>query len=135
MPSVHLIHATFQSNCTEGLHFSAFHYYNFIIVIDFYYMHNNNNIAKCAGTRPCMTFGVGSIQLSFHTIVFTQYMKRCLFSIQMLHFSQIALRSCTLVLFIFTVASMLANICKILWPIGAMPLCVQHMYYNIVQHM
>ena len=25
--SVHLIHATFQSNCTEGLqHFSAFHY-------------------------------------------------------------------------------------------------------------
>ena len=25
--SVHLIHATFQSNCAEGLHFSAFHYY------------------------------------------------------------------------------------------------------------
>ena len=24
---VHLIHATFQSNCVEGLHFSAFHYY------------------------------------------------------------------------------------------------------------
>ena len=23
--SVHLIHATFQSNCAEGLHFSAFH--------------------------------------------------------------------------------------------------------------
>ena len=123
MQSVHLIHATFQSNCTEGLHFSAFHSNNFIIVIDFYYMHNNNNIAKCAGTRPCMTFSVGSIQ----------YMQRCLFSIQMLHFSQIVLRFCTLVLFIFTVASMLANICKILWPIGAMPLCVQHTYY-IVQH-
>ena len=24
--SVHLIHATFQSNCAEGLHFSAFHF-------------------------------------------------------------------------------------------------------------
>ena len=24
--SVHLIHATFQSNCAEGLHFSVFHY-------------------------------------------------------------------------------------------------------------
>ena len=24
---VHLIHATFQSNCAEGLHFSAFHYH------------------------------------------------------------------------------------------------------------
>ena len=24
--SVHLIHATFQSNCAEGVHFSAFHY-------------------------------------------------------------------------------------------------------------
>ena len=24
--SVHLIHATFKSNCAEGLHFSAFHY-------------------------------------------------------------------------------------------------------------
>ena len=28
--SVHLIRATFQSNCAEGLlHFSAFHYYGF----------------------------------------------------------------------------------------------------------
>ena len=25
LQSVHLIHATFQSNCAEGLHFSAFH--------------------------------------------------------------------------------------------------------------
>ena len=24
--SVHLIHATFQSNCADNLHFSAFHY-------------------------------------------------------------------------------------------------------------
>ena len=27
---VHLIHATFQSNCAEGLHFSAFHSYMFL---------------------------------------------------------------------------------------------------------
>ena len=25
---VGLIHATFQSNCVEGLHFSAFHFYS-----------------------------------------------------------------------------------------------------------
>ena len=25
--SAHLIHVTFQLNCAEGLHFSAFHYY------------------------------------------------------------------------------------------------------------
>ena len=25
IPSVDLIHATFQSNCAKGLHFSAFH--------------------------------------------------------------------------------------------------------------
>ena len=38
--------------------------------------------AKCAGTRP--DFGVGSIKLSFRTIVFTQYMHAKMFSIQML---------------------------------------------------
>ena len=52
-----------------------------------------------------MTFGVGSIKLSFRAIVFTQYMHAKMFSIQMLlytyiHFSQIAQRVCTLVLFI-----------------------------------
>ena len=31
--SVHLIHATFQSNCAEGLHFSAFHYIIIIIIV------------------------------------------------------------------------------------------------------
>ena len=38
----------------------------------FYYMHNNNNYH---GWNKALTFGVGSIQLSFCTIVFTQYSK------------------------------------------------------------
>ena len=59
-------------------------------------MHNNTNYH---GWNKALTFGVGSIQLSFRTIVFTQYMQ--MFSIQMLlHFSQIVQRVCTLVLFI-----------------------------------
>ena len=45
----------------------------------FYYMHNSNN-TKCAA----LTFGVGSIKLRFHTIVFTQYMHAKMFSTQML---------------------------------------------------
>ena len=52
-------------------------------------MHNNTNYH---GWNKALTFGVGSIQLSFRTIVFTQYMQRC--------FSQIVQRVCTLVLFI-----------------------------------
>ena len=61
----------------------------------FYYMHNNTNYH---GWNKALTFGVGSIQLSFHTIVFTK-----MFSIQMLlHFSQIVQRVCTLVLFIIS---------------------------------
>ena len=40
----------------------------------FYYMHNNTNYH---GWNKALTFGVGSIQLSFRTIVFTQYMQRC----------------------------------------------------------
>ena len=48
-----------------------------------------------------LTFGVGSIQLSFRTIVFTQYMQRCFQSkCYYIHFSQIVVRVCTLVLFI-----------------------------------
>ena len=61
-------------------------------------MHNNTNYH---GWNKALTFGVGLIQLSFHTIVFTQYMQKKMFSIQMLlHFSQIVQRVCTLVLFI-----------------------------------
>ena len=49
-------------------------------------------------------FRLGSIQLIFRTIVFTQYMQRCFQSQVLLHFSQIAPRVCTLVLFILLVA-------------------------------
>ena len=40
-------------------------------------MHNNNNYQCKMCWNKVLTFGVGSIQLSFHTIVFTQYMQRC----------------------------------------------------------
>ena len=43
----------------------------------FYYMHNNNNYQCKMCWKKSLTFGVGSIQLSFRTIVFTQYMQRC----------------------------------------------------------
>ena len=42
-----------------------------------YYMHNNNNYQCKICWNKALTFGVGSIQLSFRTIVFTQYMQRC----------------------------------------------------------
>ena len=66
----------------------------------FYYMHNNYNYqCKICWNKP-LTFGVGWIMHSFHTIVFTQIHTK-MFSIQMLlHFSQIVPRVCTLVLFI-----------------------------------
>ena len=48
-------------------------------------MHNNNNNYQC---KMCwnkdLTFGVGSIELSFRAIVFTQYTHATMFSIQML---------------------------------------------------
>ena len=49
--SVHLTHATFQSNCAEGLHFSAFHYY--------YNKLNSCNIltAKFSSPKPSGEFG------------------------------------------------------------------------------
>ena len=53
-------------------------------------MHNNTNYH---GWNKALTFGVGSIQLSFRTIVFTQYMQRCFqskcycISAEGLHFS------------------------------------------------
>ena len=44
------------------------------------------------------------IKFSFHTIVFTQHMQRCFqFKCYYIHFSQIVLRVCTLVLFIVAV--------------------------------
>ena len=67
----------------------------------FYYMHNNNNYQCKICWSKALTFGVGSIQLSFRTIVFTQYMQRCFQSkYYYIHFSQIVPRVCTLVLFI-----------------------------------
>ena len=66
----------------------------------FYYTHNNNNYQCKMCWNKALTFGVGSINLSFRAIVFTQYMHANMFTIQMLHFSQIVLRVCTLVLFI-----------------------------------
>ena len=66
----------------------------------FYYMHNNANYH---GWNKALTFGVGSIQLSFsyHCV---HPIHANMFSIQMLlHFSQIVQRVGTLVLFIITV--------------------------------
>ena len=57
-------------------------------------MHNNNNY-QCWNKA-----GVASIKLSFRTIVFTQYMQ----DVFNPHFSQIGLRVCTLVLFMFMVS-------------------------------
>ena len=72
-----------------------------LILIDVYYMHNNNNYQCKMCWNKALTFGVGSIKLSFRAILFTQYMHAKMFAIQMLlHFSQIVLRVCTLVLFI-----------------------------------
>ena len=53
----------------------------------FYYMHNNNNYYyyQCKTCwNKALTFGVGSIKLSFRAIVFTQCMHAKMFSIQML---------------------------------------------------
>ena len=51
--------------------------------------------------NKALTFGVGSIKLSFRAIVFTQYMHSKMFSIQMLlyTFQSNCARVCTLVLF------------------------------------
>ena len=38
----------------------------------FYYMHNNNNYQCKMCWNKVLTFGVGSIELGFRTIVFTQ---------------------------------------------------------------
>ena len=41
------------------------------------YMHNNNNYQCKICWSKALTFGVDSIQLSYSTIVFTQYMQTC----------------------------------------------------------
>ena len=48
-----------------------------VLMASFLYMHNNNNYQCKICWDKALTFGVGSIQLSFRTIVFTQYMQRC----------------------------------------------------------
>ena len=62
--------------------------------------------------NKALTFGVGSIKLRFRTIMFTQYMQRCfnpnIYIYIYIHFSQIALRVCTLVLFIITIIGIAA---------------------------
>ena len=66
----------------------------------FDYMHNNNNYQGKMYWNKALTFGVGSIQLSFRTHC-VHLIHAKVFSFQMLlHFSQIALGVCTLVLFI-----------------------------------
>ena len=71
----------------------------------FYYMHNNTNYQCKICWNKALTFGVGSIQLSFRI-----YIPLCsphMFSIQMLlHFSQIVPRVCTLVLSFKTVMNL-----------------------------
>ena len=67
----------------------------------FYYMHNNNNYQCKMCWNKALTFGVGSIKLSFRIYHCVHPIHANMFSIQMLlHFSQIVLRVCTLVLFI-----------------------------------
>ena len=43
--------------------------HEFIILIDVYYMHNNNNYQCKICWNKVLTFGIGSIQISFRTIV------------------------------------------------------------------
>ena len=71
-----------------------------LILIDIYYMHNNNNYQCKMCWNKALTFGVGSINSIF---VPSCLPNTCMFSIQMLlHFSQIVPRVCTLVLFILS---------------------------------
>ena len=47
----------------------------------FYYMHNINNDWQCKMCwNEALTFGVGSIKLSFRAIVFTQYIHAMMFT-------------------------------------------------------
>ena len=67
----------------------------------FYYMHNNTNYQCKICWNKALTFGVGSIQLSFRIYIYhcVHPIHANMFSIQiLLHFSQIMQRVCTLVL-------------------------------------
>ena len=67
-----------------------------------FYNNNNNQCKMC--WNKAVIFGVGSIELCFRTIEFSYIIHAKMFSIQrLLHFSQIVLRICTLVLFIYAV--------------------------------
>ena len=46
--SVHLIHATFQSNCAEGLHFSAFFIFIIIIIATILFVYFSSYNMSCA---------------------------------------------------------------------------------------
>ena len=66
----------------------------------FYYMHNNTNYQCKICWNKALTFGVGSIQLSFRIYHCVHPIHANMFSIQMLlHFSQIVPRVCTFLLF------------------------------------
>ena len=68
----------------------------------FYYMHNNTNYQCKICWNKALTFGVGSIQLSFRIYHCVHPIHANMFSIQMLlHFSQIVPRVCTLVLSLY----------------------------------
>ena len=65
-------------------------------------MHNNTNYLCKICWNKALTFGVGSIQLSFRIYHCVHPIHANMFSIQMLlHFSQIVPRVCTLVLSLF----------------------------------
>ena len=65
-------------------------------------MHNNTNYQCKICWNKALTFGVGSIQLSFRIYHCVHPIHANMFSIQMLlHFSQIVPRVCTLVLSLF----------------------------------
>ena len=74
----------------------------YLLILMFYYMHNNNNYQCKICWNKALTFGVGSIKLSFRIYHCVHAIHAKMFSIQMLlHFSQIVPRVCTFVLFIY----------------------------------
>ena len=78
-------------------------------------MHNNTNYQCKICWNKALTFGVGSIQLSFRIYHCVHPIHANMFSIQMLlHFSQIVPRVCTLVLS-FNYASILLYIHTYNW--------------------
>ena len=73
-------------------------------------MHNNTNYQCKICWNKALTFGVGSIQLSFRIYHCVHPIHANMFSIQMLlHFSQIVPRVCTLVLSLYLFLSILPS--------------------------